>query len=335
VVDLAEKMDKRTEALWRSQRGAKPPWLLVGYPRISPVQGVAWAGPLSEANVKAVVDSPARRKVIQQILGGASSVWVLVESGNKARDDAAAKLIQQELKRMEGLLELPQPVEVGWVPPGAPAPPQAPALRLAFSMMRVSKKDPAERALVSMLLHTEKDLTTDYADKPIVFPIYGRGRALFALVGEGINKMNIGEACEFLAGPCTCNIRDAFTGVDMLTAVDWDAKIEATYAAAAELPPLQGLSSFAGSAGDANEEANAPSGAGDGTDEAFTVEVSSTVGKPGGQSAQPGRARRVRFRPGPLELLVLGGIGLAVLGGGAAVVVTVVVLNRRKSPPPK
>ena len=42
------------------------------------------------------IDSPARRDIAKKLLGGDSVVWLLVESGDKDRDDAVAERVSQE-----------------------------------------------------------------------------------------------------------------------------------------------------------------------------------------------------------------------------------------------
>jgi hypothetical protein len=123
------------------------------------------------------------------------------------------------------------------------APAEGVELKLAFSMLRVSRDDPAEQFLVSMLLETEPDLKDFSA--PMAFPVFGRGRALYALVGKGINADTIHEACEFLIGPCSCQIKDLNPGADLLMAVAWDDLIEGRAVVDKELPPLTGFSGFA------------------------------------------------------------------------------------------
>ena len=236
AVDVSGKMPPQIAAIWKTQAGAKLPWMVVLYPVRGPARGVAWAAPLTARNVAAAVDSPIRQEVIKRILDGESGVWVFLGCGDPAKDEPAAKLLATELKKLRGMLELPTPASFGWGPPveGAPTPPK---LRVAFSLIRLSRKDKAERAFVQMLLRTEEDLIKEYSDQPMAFAIYGRGRALFALVGKGITAENIGGMCEFLVGRCTCDIRDWITGTDLLMAADWDARLEEQFAQTApELP---------------------------------------------------------------------------------------------------
>lgn len=111
--------------------------------------------------------------------------------------------------------------------------------KIAFSVLEVSKKDENERLLISMLLGSEPDLHN--LKEPMVFPVFGRGRALYVLVGEGINRENIAEACYFLVGPCSCQVKGMNPGVDLLMTVDWEGRLFTETVEDVELPPLPGM----------------------------------------------------------------------------------------------
>ena len=103
-----------------------------------------------------------------------------------------------------------------------------PGLSYEFSTLAISRSDPQERMLLEMLLKSEPDLG-DYADGPIVFPVFGRGRALYALASEGINADTIRETIAFITGPCGCEIKMLNPGVDLLMSVNWDAAVMQFY----------------------------------------------------------------------------------------------------------
>ena len=90
-----------------------------------------------------------------------------------------------------------------------------------------------------MLLNSESDLYE--FDDPIAIPVFGRGRSYFALVGKGINDDNIDEACQFLAGACSCEVKSQNPGVDLLFRVNWELLVEDTPTDEVVLPQLTGL----------------------------------------------------------------------------------------------
>jgi hypothetical protein len=244
AVDVAGPMDEGAAAAWKGHESAALPFIVVCYPEVYGVPWDAWSGPLSGETLGAIVDSPARREFAKRIIAGDSSVWLLLESGDKAKDDAAAAVLAAELKRLKDVLELPAPVDGSWDDPVYDAQGAPPQLKIAFSVLRLARTDPAEGALVSMLLGIEEDLRA--SAEPIAIPIYGRGRALYALVGKGIGRDNIEELCAFMVGPCSCIVKEQNPGIDILTTVDWEAALASQESAVrpVDLPPLEGLARF-------------------------------------------------------------------------------------------
>jgi hypothetical protein len=85
--------------------------------------------------------------------------------------------------------------------------------------VRVSRGDSAERLLVETLLSCEPDLRG--RDRPMAFPVFGRGRVLYALAGAGIKTETVRHALDFLVGGCSCTIKRQNPGVDLLLDADW------------------------------------------------------------------------------------------------------------------
>ena len=56
-----------------------------------------WQAPLTEQNVQRLLDSPVRRELRRRLLAGESAIWLLVESGARAQDDAASESLTQAL----------------------------------------------------------------------------------------------------------------------------------------------------------------------------------------------------------------------------------------------
>lgn len=191
-----------------------------------------WSGPLAEA--AAVLDSPARREVAKRIGEGQSAVWVLLESGDRARDDAAAKDVDERLEYLASTLELPK-LEAQDIANGLVSIAQE-DLRLEFSTLRLSREDAAERVFIAMLLGVERGLAE--LREPMVFPVFGRGRALYALVGDGIKRETIDRAATFLIGKCSCEVKEQNPGADLLLVANWDAAVKAKSALPPDLPTL-------------------------------------------------------------------------------------------------
>lgn len=228
-IDDAAPPDAAARAYAKRHKGSARPCLVAEYADASEKDLPAWTAPLNADSVKGLLDSPIRQESARRILAGQSAVWVLLECGDAKKDEKAVNLLEEHLAKMPSVLKLPIPddalAEEILATPGRPAP------RIEFSLLRLSRRDAAEAALVSMLLGTEDDLRT--FDEPIAFPIFGRGRALEALVGKGITEDNIRKQCAFLIGACSCEVKRINPGRDLLMAVDWDKA----------LPPGERLSS--------------------------------------------------------------------------------------------
>jgi len=178
---------------------------------------LAWSGPIEKSAVDAIVDSPTRREVGKRLLSGDSVVWVFLESGNDSADEAAVTQLKQSLAQLEKELK----AQAASAPAEAAEGDQAVDLskvKIQFGLVRVKKGDAAERYFTHSLMNSEDGLE---ADKPTVFPIFGQGRALYAIAGRGINEANISSAVSFLTGSCSCEIKAQNPGVDVLMAVDW------------------------------------------------------------------------------------------------------------------
>jgi hypothetical protein len=220
LVDLAKQPQPPMRALFEAQVAPQLPWLVVRYPAAANLGADAWAGRLSADAVHALLDSPIRQEIARRLLAGESALWVLLESGDRAKDAAVDTLLRAESRHLEETLKLPEP-DVD----DEPALGERPPLRLSFAVIHVSRQDPAEKVLVRMLLSTEPDLAA--RTEPIVFPVFGRGRVLYALVGAGINATNLRRTGAFLTGACSCEVKRENPGTDLLLTADWDALGEA------------------------------------------------------------------------------------------------------------
>lgn len=187
-----------------------------------------WSAPMNAENVRVMLDSPVRQELKKRLLAGESAVWLLLESGDAAKDDAAAKTVEEGLLAAQEKLKLPDGV-ITQDEAKDPARRRENAdvlqsdleLKIEFSTMRVSRGNAEEQALIAMLMHLEPDLG-DYVNEPMVFPIFGRGRAIEPLIGKGIHADNIFEASAYLCGACSCEIKEQNPGIDLLMTADWD-----------------------------------------------------------------------------------------------------------------
>jgi hypothetical protein len=159
----------------------------------------------------------------------------------------------------------------------------------------------------------------------MAFPVFGRGRVLWALVGAGIAKENIAEAGEFLTGPCSCQVKSLNPGCDLLLAADWESALLGLGPPEppAEPPPLTSVSSFSGALDPSSAAAARAEAIEDQSQVAVVLEEAVPTGAGAGTQAAEPDAGAGLWR----NLLAAGAAGVLMLAG-----VTWLVLGRRRSP---
>ena len=225
TIDLETSTENEVTSLLGGAIPETLPALAIWYPLQKGRAAPFWTGEFTPAAVKALIQSPKRLQLAQRLTDGQTAVWVVVESGNAAKDKAATQLLDRQLAT--ATKELQETASELGSATGAEEL-EMPALSHEFSTLTISRSDPKERMLLEMLLKSESDLG-DYADEPIIFPVFGRGRVLYALASEGINADTIRETIAFITGPCGCEIKMLNPGVDLLMAVNWDAAVMQFY----------------------------------------------------------------------------------------------------------
>ncbi len=245
VAKLDPQEDAELIELWKAEETDELPRMALYYPPNSLAHGRIWSGLPTKDAVDSLLDSPARREAARRILKGETAVWVFIEGGDKKLDNEKFQILEKNLSKAERTLKLPE-VDAKDVADGLVTIDPT-ELKIKFSTMRLSRDDPKEASFIQMLLHSEPDLLdAEFEGQPITFPLFGRCRSLYALVGNGIVEGTLLEACTFLIGPCTCEVKAQNEhGVDMLSSVDWDSLVEPAVEIDKELPPLAGLGAFA------------------------------------------------------------------------------------------
>jgi hypothetical protein len=213
TVDV-DKLDEAEQELFSSLGDPQLPSLVVQYPAHLRIAAPVWSGPLGKESIARLTDSPIRNALVRRLADGQTAVWLLLESGQAEKDDAAAMLVQEQLKKLEQELKLPELTDSSEDMLLAATP-----LQVAFALLRVPRGD-AEQPLIQMLLHSESDLAE--RSDPMVFPVFGRGRALLPLIGAGVTAENMHDSAAFLVGACSCEVKELNPGFDLLLAADWD-----------------------------------------------------------------------------------------------------------------
>ncbi len=202
---------------------------------------------LDAAAVRALVESPARKKIAELLEKRHAAVFLLL-CGGKAAENQRAEKAAQEAIAQAAKAQLPsgdsasgekepmdQPAKEAAKPPAGSSAPAAPGVsqedayaapqRLTIGLVKVDRSDPAERWLVRTLSTVERDMP-QVAGLPMVFPVFGRGRVLAPAIGEGITSDNLCRQIALLAGACSCTVKAQNPGVDLLFRWDWESVAE-------------------------------------------------------------------------------------------------------------
>ena len=226
VVKAGELKDKQLVAAWNQHKDRDSPLFAAMYPEGAkdvPDRLISTTA-LSDLSIENVIDSPVRQTLKKRLLAGQSAVWIFVPSGDETKDKPAFESLQRELKKNETNLKLPVQDEIENVEELLEQ--VDIELRLEFSILRLERDDPRERFFLEMLLASEPDL--EELNEAMAFPVLGRGRVLYALVGNGINESTVAEASRFIIGPCSCQVKNQNPGFDLLMRAGWDAGIGKT-----------------------------------------------------------------------------------------------------------
>jgi len=202
-LDITTAKDAATQAVLFSSRDS---------------QKLIWSGALDNAALQSLLDSPARQKILQQILAGDSAVWVIAEGGT-LEDKAEVERIEKRLKFLEQVAALP--IQDPNDPDSQLGP--GPALKLKFTTLRLRRDDPAEQVLLSMLAGPNNSFdpeTTSFAAA-----VFGKGRVLGAWPIKDLDDASLEDACMFLVGRCGCRIKSGNPGWDLLLNVDWEVAL--------------------------------------------------------------------------------------------------------------
>lgn len=211
-----KKIPPDVRKAWQDQQDRAVPSYMV----VTPHGRRLYQGILDEAILKAMLDSPARTEVAKQLAEGKAGVLIQLSGSDTAANEAAEKVAKELIADVgAGKVEL-------YLPPGMAEGVEGgegkanPGLQLGFT--KISRTDAAEKWLIDSLLSMEDDLTNDeYAGQPMIFAVFGRGRALPPFVGKGITRENLLECVYFLTGACSCTVKDQNPGMDLLFAENW------------------------------------------------------------------------------------------------------------------
>ena len=94
-------------------------------------------------------------------------------------------------------------------------------LKISFKIERVKRSDLAEQPFLRILTANRPSPP----EEPLVVPIFGRGRTPGPLLGSTITPDTIMNACEYLCGACSCQVKSGNPGYDILFLANWREKL--------------------------------------------------------------------------------------------------------------
>ena len=224
---------------------------VTSYPAILLHPPESWAGtpPLvldaTTTTVDQVLQSPARQRCVDALIAGESTVWLLVESGDPDTDNAALKRLQQGLEAARAEIELPEGVirqeDIGNIGNEVNLDDvlrSSIPLKISFKIERLNRTDPAEQIFLQLLTGPTGVNTTE----PLLIPIFGRGRTPGPVPAAAVTPQRIVQACAYLCGACSCQVKSGNPGYDLLFTAAWhDHLQDGLVVIDKALPPLTGI----------------------------------------------------------------------------------------------
>src|SRR4029078_3544785 len=109
-------------------------------------------------------------------------------------------------------------------------------LEIRCSVLAISHTDPQEQQFLSLLSASAPQWKADAA---YVVPIFGRCRALEVIPHWEIDQLAIEDLANFLCNACSCQVKQANPGFDLLVSVNWEERLFGGSVPAAIRPELQ------------------------------------------------------------------------------------------------
>jgi hypothetical protein len=230
VIDLSTLSEEQLWQLEDYDGSASTPLLQVYYPQKEGKRIKCWEGVLAADSLSGWLDSPLRTQIASDLVSGESAIFLLVDGTDKAQNDDIAERLQDSLAAATRQIKIPE----GVIPRSSANQylqehPEATMddvlrsdvpLKVSFRLRRLSRDDPRESALLSMVHGLVEE-----RDEPVLVPIFGRGRMLDAIKAVDCDDDVILNACRFMVGECSCTVKALNPGVDLILTVNWSDKL--------------------------------------------------------------------------------------------------------------
>ncbi len=224
---LLEDAPAPVRSAWDDHRDKSLPLHMVFSPR-----GVLLhVGRMTRDDVARMTDSPWRKR-LARLLGESRHGALLFLPGVDEEKNAAARVEVEKAIRLAAERVTVMDPSPSVLPGGDPRPKPADDASgdegsddakpdFDLEVLELPRDDESESWLVRQL-HAVERLDDEEVRLPMVFGVYGRGRALEPYLGAGIIAENMLEMISFMNGPCSCEVKDQNPGVDLLVTWDWE-----------------------------------------------------------------------------------------------------------------
>jgi hypothetical protein len=221
-VDVKGKLDADTQKVYQKHKtGFKLPFVLIRQLEKNGQMDMIWKGAYTKDSLEKVLFSKHRTEISERLAKG-DIVWVILEGSDPIKNQGLTKILEAELPKLQ--TELKPSTPAAEKEPGE-ADTSLPPRPLTLSSIRVSKQNPEEESLVNFLLQVAP-AKAQKSQEPLVFIVFGRGRAIYVGEASEINYQTLESHGNFLVGPCSCEIKDQNPGRDLLFGVNWDELVE-------------------------------------------------------------------------------------------------------------
>ncbi len=193
--ETGEPVSVGDKMVWEEHGSDELPFHLV----LTPLGTQLFRGRLDLPLLKAMTHSPLRTKMAEALCRGKDALLLLLTSTDPEENERVEKDIEHVLKEVKEQDELD----------------------VAF--LKLQRGAPEEKWLQQSLLELVGE--SDDEKYCVVFGIVGRGRVLTGCLGEGIDRENLMECVYVMNGDCSCDLRMANPGMDLMTDWDWETAI--------------------------------------------------------------------------------------------------------------
>ncbi|MDM4014081.1 hypothetical protein [Roseiconus lacunae] len=219
-VDVTKPIDASYETLWSrlKHQVSAMPYLTVCTKGNGGRRGRYFRSPLRDVAPETIIRSAVRDELKRRLLAGHSVVWLLIKSPDATKNDAATKLLRDSFRSLQSKIKLPEGIGL----PGSELYADVP-LVMRFSVLEIDPKKNEDPYLIDTL--TSLGPLPWQEDDPKIVPVFGRGRALEVLPARLVDESMVRQFTEYLAGACSCQVKEQNPGFDLLIHCEWDSEL--------------------------------------------------------------------------------------------------------------